>query len=981
MPMGKKEGRNKMKEKNFGCILLIALIGMGILVVSAEASQKYISDSNVSLEQSEIISTNVITGLSNNPNFDQVVKSYEQNLTKSQLKLSTALLQLTDPSFPINKQRDFNTWNGTYGALIKTGTLKPADHPISDGSVSGDLILVSISLNPGSPINSIDNYLYQKIGFDNHYYSVAAWVRIENISKISEIDNVRFIDNPVAPINYRGSVTTQGDAIHRTNEVRATYDASGTGVKVGVISSGAANIPNSQSTGDLPYVNVLHNNLNSAEGTAMMEVVYDMAPNANLYFYDQGVGTAVAMNTAIDNLVANGCKIICDDVGLLDEPYFEDGSVASHMNSLSNSVVFVSAAGDLAQRHYQGIFSNQSGGNIHDFNPTNKYLYVDVPSQQLVQIVLQWNDPWASSSNNYDLDLIDTSNNQLLAYSHYPQNGGSYPPKEVIQFINYGAGNKHCKIQITRISGIAKTLELFVVPLPLTLSPSSNIIPSDSIIEHQAASNVIAVAAVDQVHPDGPNVESYSSLGPSTINYPSYQARSKPDITGVDSVATTIHNPYAGTSASAPHIAGIIADIWSLYPTKTAQEIRTAVQNSAVDLGPSGFDYSFGYGRGDAMRMLEQFNPTLWATTTIDSTANSGQFSSMKLNNGYPGIASFTGAGGLLKYNWKDDSGWHMETAFSDPNGADDTSLGYNAGYPAVSFHLRGTYYDYVKYAWRTVGGWNNENVNQLGGFEGTGESLAFNNGYPSISYCDRYTGNVYYAYKDGSGWHNSAIKYEQDLDYLSSLAFNSGNPGISYAAVPSGAMMSAQNNTHMFAPYPFQRNNYVMASNSSTNTSSSREVMLLSTPMSLRYTWKDTSGWHFETVDPGSGSTWEGGYSSLAYFNGYPRISYIEWLGGASCNLKYAYKDGSGWHTELVDSGIPSTAAWTSLSIDSAGYPKISYYANGPLKYAYKDASGWHNQIVDSTGGSYTSSVVDTSGKHPKISYSSGSHLKYAYK
>ena len=258
------------------------------------------------------------------------------------------------------------------------------------------------------------------------------------------------------------------------------------------------------------------------------------------------------------------------------------------------------------------------------------------------------------------------------------------------------------------------------------------------------------------------------------------------------------------------------------------------------------------------MRMYDQFNNPTWTTTTLDTTANSGQYSSLKLNNGYPGIASCTPSSGQgVKYYWKDDSGWHSQ-GIGSGSGVTYTSLAYNNGNPSIAYHESGSYNDYVMYAYKTSAGWNFDGVNQLGSFEGTGESLAFNNGNPAMSYCDRYTGMLYYATKSGSSWSNNGIKYEQDLNYDSSLAFNNGNPGIAYTAVPSSSKtIAGQNNTHMFDPYPFQNEDYVRAANlsphnissinSTTQNSTSRNLTLnstsidassavtLLTPMSLR--------------------------------------------------------------------------------------------------------------------------------------------------
>jgi subtilisin family serine protease len=57
--------------------------------------------------------------------------------------------------------------------------------------------------------------------------------------------------------------------------------------------------------------------------------------------------------------------------------------------------------------------------------------------------------------------------------------------------------------------------------------------------------------------------------------------------------------PYtaiSGTSMATPHVAGGAALLWSNFPTVTNQEIRNALNASALDLGAAGRDNTFGFG-------------------------------------------------------------------------------------------------------------------------------------------------------------------------------------------------------------------------------------------------------------------------------------------------------------------------------------------------------------------------------------------------
>jgi subtilisin family serine protease len=53
---------------------------------------------------------------------------------------------------------------------------------------------------------------------------------------------------------------------------------------------------------------------------------------------------------------------------------------------------------------------------------------------------------------------------------------------------------------------------------------------------------------------------------------------------------------FDGTSMATPHVSAVAALVWSYFPTCTGSQIRTSLDNSALDLGAAGRDTKYGYG-------------------------------------------------------------------------------------------------------------------------------------------------------------------------------------------------------------------------------------------------------------------------------------------------------------------------------------------------------------------------------------------------
>ena len=130
----------------------------------------------------------------------------------------------------------------------------------------------------------------------------------------------------------QGAATTQGEVAHRASEARNFFGVTGAGVNIGVLSDSVDFLAQSIASGDLPAdVTVLPGQSGvpgSGEGTAMLEIVHDMAPGAKLFFASAFNG-AQSFADNIRALRAAGCHIIVDDVIYASESPFQDGIIAA----------------------------------------------------------------------------------------------------------------------------------------------------------------------------------------------------------------------------------------------------------------------------------------------------------------------------------------------------------------------------------------------------------------------------------------------------------------------------------------------------------------------------------------------------------------------------------------------------------------------------------------------------------------------------
>ncbi|MEW5872081.1 MAG: S8 family serine peptidase [Chloroflexota bacterium] len=408
---------------------------------------------------------------------------------------------------------------------------------------------------------------------------------LDDLTALEHVIRVRFSPPTIGSV---GDVETESLAVIQADAWQAA-GFSGKGIKVGVIDIGfdhyrdllgadlPANVTARSFTADTPI-----DQTGSVHGTACAEIIHDIAPDAELFFtiYD----TQAERRLAVDWLMSQGVNIISHSRSGMYGPMDGTGEFARLVEDkvASRGVLWVNAAGNYAERHYRGTFTDEDGDGFHEFAPGEKFLPFSPSYGDNTVIFLNW-DAWETGDQDYDLYVYDRNSKEVVR-SYNTQSGRGSSAAEWIDYKFPGSGPYYIAFYARRITRPG-VFDLYIHPDKLDAYATAD----HSIGTPSDAFNALAVGAVFW---STDVLEKYSSQGPSN------DGRIKPDLSAPAGVSSAAYGrSFSGTSAAAPHVAGAAALIWEANPTWTMRQVSEFLKGRARDLGTAGPDTHFGYGR------------------------------------------------------------------------------------------------------------------------------------------------------------------------------------------------------------------------------------------------------------------------------------------------------------------------------------------------------------------------------------------------
>jgi hypothetical protein len=374
----------------------------------------------------------------------------------------------------------------------------------------------------------------------------------------------------------------------------------GDGVTVGIV-GGGFRVSDPELAGHVAAYRSFGPAGDADHGTAVASVVADTAPDADIHAAAVGDGTSAAeYRRAVTWLRDSGADVIVDAGSYFGHGDAGTDGLAAVARNASDETLFVTSAGNYAQRHWRGADGPDDRRWV-DFEPgvEGNALAGGETFAGRVRASLQWSPAPGNATGNagegrnatagdapnatageYELHLFRRgAGGQRLVTSVAPAGNGS----TVYLDATVPRGRYYLAVEADNVS-TQHRLELFATrDLRHRTGNGSLAVPASQ-------PGVLAVGAYDH---EAESVAPFSSRGP-------VGNRTGVDVVAPDSVVAPGTGATEGTSFAAPYVAGTAALLADGHPNATAAELRAVLTASARDVAATGPDAAAGAGLLDA---------------------------------------------------------------------------------------------------------------------------------------------------------------------------------------------------------------------------------------------------------------------------------------------------------------------------------------------------------------------------------------------
>jgi len=392
----------------------------------------------------------------------------------------------------------------------------------------------------------------------------------------------------------------------------------GRGVKIGIVDRGFNRYNELVGRGELAhpaarrdFEGLFRVDSSSVHGTAVAEIIHDMAPQARIYLaaFD---GTVAQYAKAVKWLAGQNVDIINASLGSSISRKDGYSSLTPIIEEVvSKDILWVNSAGNYAHLNWSGITRDRDRNGLIDIpahalakklgRPKDSLLIVvrkDLKRPTTFTIGAIWDD-WGKrpgvpgATQDIGLLVYDVKRGRGRIADNVQSGLG--PPKETIK-LEARAGD----LFAVRLVARHVSREVAVNIVAGGNAPISEFVPSvpNVSLNSTAASPLVLTVGAISVTDGKPAF--YSSQGPT------WDGRVKPEVTAPSQVRSMAYGRggragrFAGTSAASPHVAGYAALLKQLQPQYGAAELRNAVIHSVRAMGSPVPNNTTGYGQIDA---------------------------------------------------------------------------------------------------------------------------------------------------------------------------------------------------------------------------------------------------------------------------------------------------------------------------------------------------------------------------------------------